>query len=150
MARNVALLASVALSAALTLRPGGGDSLFQVSQLGDIVDALRRSDKPFLLDSLLEAGANILLFLPFGAALWLRGFSIGTAALYGFALSAVVEAAQWFVISGRTTSLDDVALNTLGAVLGQALASRSMPGRVPAREDPTSYESAIAERIMRS
>jgi hypothetical protein len=86
MARNVALLASVALSAALTLRPGGGDSLFQVSQLGDIVDALRRSDKPFLLDSLLEAGANILLFLPFGAALWLRGFSIGTAALYGFAL----------------------------------------------------------------
>jgi hypothetical protein len=80
MARNVALLASVALIAAVTLLPRGGDGLVQVSQLGDIVEALRRSDKPFLLDSLLEAGANILLFLPLGAALWLRGFSIATTA----------------------------------------------------------------------
>jgi glycopeptide antibiotics resistance protein len=136
MARNVALLASVALIAAVTLRPRGGESLVQVSQLGDIVEALRRSDKSFLLDSLLEAGANILLFLPLGAALWLRVFSIGTTALYGFVLSAVVEVAQWLFISGRTTSLDDVALNTLGAVLGHALLSRSLAERAPAREDP--------------
>ncbi len=138
LARKVALLASVALIAAVTLRPTGGDNVIQVADLGGIVEAFRHSDTTFLLSFLLEAAANTLLFVPFGAALFLlRGFSIGKTALYGFVLSAAVEGTQWLFISGRTTSLDDVVLNTLGAVLGQALMSRVMPARVPAREDRT-------------
>jgi len=79
---------------------------------------------------LLEAAANVLLFVPFGAALGLRDFSIGRTAGCGLALSAAVEGAQWLLIPGRTTSLDDVLLNTLGAVVGHALLTRLMPTRV--------------------
>jgi glycopeptide antibiotics resistance protein len=106
------------------LRARVGYDVFQVTQLGDVVEAVGRRDKPFLLDFSLETTANILLFLPFGAALGLFGFSTGKTAFYGFVLSAFVGCAQWLVISGRTTSLDDVLLNTLGAVLGQVLWSR--------------------------
>lgn len=131
MGRSVALLASLAVILAVTLTPRGGGNVLQVSQLGDVVEALRESDKPFLLDFLLEAAANVLLFLPFGAALGLRGFSIGKTALHGFVLSAVVECTQWLLVSGRTTSLDDVLFNTLGAVLGQ-LSLSCLSARPPA------------------
>ena len=120
----------MALVAALTLTPIRGDGVIEVSELGDILEALSESDTQFLLGFLLEAAANILLFVPFGAALSLRGLSIGKAAGYGLVLSAAVEGAQWLLIPGRTTSLDDVVLNTLGAVMGHALLTRLMPMRV--------------------
>jgi glycopeptide antibiotics resistance protein len=107
----------------------GGDEVVEVSELNDIVEAFRQSDKQFLLGFLLEATANILLFVPFGAALSLRGLSIGKTASYGFVLSAAVEGAQWLLVPGRTTSLDDVLLNTLGAVVGNALLSRLVTTR---------------------
>jgi glycopeptide antibiotics resistance protein len=127
--RNVVLAASVALIAALTLIPLGGDGVVEVSELGDIVQAFRQSDGHFLLGFLVRATANILLFVPFGAALSLRGLSIGKTASYGFVLSAAVEGAQWLLVPGRTTSLDDVLLNTLGAVVGNALLSRLVTTR---------------------
>jgi len=126
--RSFALSGAIALILALTLTPLGGDNVVYVTDLDETIDALRRSDKQFLLDLLLEAGANILLFLPFGAALALRGFSIGKTAVYGFVFSAAVESAQFLFISGRTTSVDDVLLNSLGAALGQALMSHYKPG----------------------
>ena len=132
MRRNVSLLASLAFIVALTLGPTGGDDVVEISQVGDVVKAIGRLDTSFLLHFSLEAAANVLLFVPFGAALGMRGFSIGKTALYGFVLSAAVETAQLLLISGRTTSLDDVLLNTLGAVLGQALLSRLTAARGPA------------------
>jgi glycopeptide antibiotics resistance protein len=121
---------SVALIAALTLTPIRGDSVMEVSELGDALEALSESDTQFLLGLLLEAAANMLLFVPFGAALSLRGLSIGKAAGYGLVLSVAVEGIQWLLIPGRTTSLDDVVLNTLGAVVGHALLTRLLPMRM--------------------
>ncbi len=128
MTRNLSLLTSVALVAALTLTPIRGDGVVEITELGDVLEALSESDTQFLLGFLIEAAANILLFVPFGAALSLRGMSIGKAAGYGLALSAAVEGAQWLLIPGRTTSLGDIVLNTLGA--GHALLTRLMPMRV--------------------
>jgi glycopeptide antibiotics resistance protein len=130
LTRNLSLFASVVLIASLTLTPIGGDNVIEVSELGDVVEAFSESDTQFLMDFLLEAAANILLFVPLGAALSLRGLSIGKTAGYGFLLSVAVEGLQWLVIPGRTTSLDDVLLNTLGAVLGHALFNRLAPIRV--------------------
>jgi glycopeptide antibiotics resistance protein len=127
LTRNIALLTSLGLIAAVTLTPTGGDRVIELSELGDLIEALRRSDEAFLLSSLLEAAANVLLFVPFGAALGLRGFSIGRTARFGFVLSVAVESAQWLLVPGRTTSLDDVLLNTLGAMLGHALLFRLLP-----------------------
>lgn len=69
----------MALIAALTLIPIGGAGVVEVSELGDIVEAFRQSDGHFLLGFLVGATANILLFVPFGAALSLHGLSIGKA-----------------------------------------------------------------------
>lgn len=123
---NVALVASVAAILALTLTPMDGAHEVQLLPLGDLVEAfVPPVDKTLLLGT----ASNVLLFLPFGAALRLRGFSIGRTALYGFVLSALVESAQLLFVSGRTTSVDDLLLNILGAVFGHALQWRWVPAR---------------------
>lgn len=69
--------------------------------------------------------ANLLLFLPLGAALaLLRGTGKQTF-LFAAILSTSIELAQEYV-PGRQSSLPDVLLNTAGALLGVALA-RSAP-----------------------
>ena len=92
LTRNLFLLASVALVAALTLTPIRGDDVVEVSELGDVLEAFSESDTQFLLGFSLEAAANILLFVPLGAALSLRGLSLVETATYGFVLSTAVGA----------------------------------------------------------
>ena len=124
----------MALIAVLTLTPIRGDDVIdgviEVSELGDVLEALSESDTQFLLGFVLEAAANILLFVPLGAALGLRGLSVGKTVGYGFLLSAAVEGTQWLLIPGRTTSLDDVVLNTFGALVGHVLLTRLKPMQV--------------------
>ena len=64
--------------------------------------------------------ANILLFLPLGAALGLSGRKIRTALIGGALLSIMVELLQ-NVVPGRTPGVRDVLSNTLGAGLGAFL-----------------------------
>ena len=73
---------------------------------------------------LAESILNIVLFLPFGAALrWLR-LRLLWASLLGFALSLAVEILQRNVIPGREGELQDLITNTIGATLGWMLADR--------------------------
>jgi glycopeptide antibiotics resistance protein len=67
---------------------------------------------------LLETVTNVLLFVPFGAALALSRLSTRRSILCGLVLSISIELAQLLVIPGRTASVDDVLLNTLGTALG--------------------------------
>ena len=73
--------------------------------------------------------ANLVLFAPLGAVLFLRRRRPGRAVLAACALSVSIELLQR-VIPGRTTSLDDVISNTLGALAGYLLARAlwSRPG----------------------
>jgi hypothetical protein len=68
-----------------------------------------------------DALTNVLLFLPFGAALAALGRTGPRAVLYGFVLSCAIELSQT-VIPGRDPSLGDVCFNTLGTATGQWLA----------------------------
>lgn len=65
-------------------------------------------------------GLNILLFMPFGflfgARRTVRSKILLKATLAGLLLSLGVEAVQYFL--GRTTDVDDVILNTFGALIG--------------------------------
>jgi len=63
---------------------------------------------------------NIILFLPFGAALAAGGVSLPRCGLAAALLSASVEFAQLW-IPGRDPSLGDVVSNTLGGGLGAVL-----------------------------
>lgn len=69
-----------------------------------------------------EGLLNILLFLPFGAALRWLGARLPSTILLGFLLSLAVELLQRFVIPGREGELQDLITNTIGAMLGWLLA----------------------------
>jgi glycopeptide antibiotics resistance protein len=120
---NVALTMSVAAIAVVTLLPIDGDREVQLWPFGEIRQALSGDDNRLLLESV----ANILLFVPLGVAVRLRGLGIGVGVLIGFLASAAVEAAQWAVVSGRTVSVDDVLLNTVGVAVGHLALSRWKP-----------------------
>lgn len=65
---------------------------------------------------------NIVMFMPIGffpKLLW-RRWTWWKSLLAGLCASVTIEAAQLF--TSRSTDIDDVILNTLGAVLGYALA----------------------------
>ena len=115
----MALVASVAAIALVTLLPVESGSEVRLRPFSEIREAFE-PDTGLLIGSIL----NVLLFVPFGAALCASGLSIRATAVIGLLTSGVVEGAQWAFISGRTTSTDDVLLNTLGALIGYALLSR--------------------------
>jgi glycopeptide antibiotics resistance protein len=121
---DVALVASLAAIVSLTLVPMDDPHKVRLVPLSDIADAFTPSlDASLLVGDLL----NILLFVPLGAVLRLRRVPLGKTVLAALALSAAVELAQATVVSGRTTSVDDVLLNVLGAALGHLLASLVVP-----------------------
>ncbi len=62
---------------------------------------------------------NILMLVPLGIILsWCFGQRLRTVLLVGMLVSCGIEAYQWFFTNDRITSVDDVALNTIGALLG--------------------------------
>lgn len=62
---------------------------------------------------------NLIWFAPAGFLVRLKGGKLRQAALAGFGLSLLVESLQFLLGSG-VTELDDLILNTLGALLGYA------------------------------
>ncbi|CAN5277186.1 hypothetical protein BH11ACT2_BH11ACT2_17130 [soil metagenome] len=75
---------------------------------------------PWFTRGMLEKGSNILLFVPLGAALVVglgaRRWLLATGIAAG--LSAAIELAQLVFLHGRTASVTDFVLNSLGAVVG--------------------------------
>ncbi len=61
---------------------------------------------------------NILLFVPLGMGVAILSGSARKTILAGLVLSLLVEAVQYFFISGRYASVGDVLTNTTGAGLG--------------------------------
>jgi glycopeptide antibiotics resistance protein len=118
------LFGSLAAILAFTLVPQDAGNDVDLIPLHELVEAIGASDAMRLLELLGESAANVLLFAPLGIALALRGVSKAKTTVLAAALAATVELVQLFVVSGRTTSVDDVALNTLGAVLGHVLLTR--------------------------
>jgi glycopeptide antibiotics resistance protein len=118
--RALALVAALLLIAVVTLSPRPGGTLVELVPLTDLREAVGERDLGLLFKSV----ANVLLFVPFGAALGLYDVSLRAALVAGSTLSSVVEVVQFAVVPGRTSSVDDVVLNTVGAVLGYLLVSR--------------------------
>jgi glycopeptide antibiotics resistance protein len=62
---------------------------------------------------------NVILFIPLGVMLgllWKRKGYLIQAFLYGFGFSFLIECSQ--LLNNRSSDIDDLILNTLGAVLG--------------------------------
>lgn len=89
-----------------------------------------------------DAIANVILFLPLGAALawWAPGGRVAWRRL-GPALSLTIELAQ-VLVPGRDASIGDVLTNTLGTHLGWAIGQYLLSGAP--RPSPRAWPLAIA------
>lgn len=86
-------------------------------------------DRPSVRAALMEVGGNLVLLMPLGVLLPVLSSRLrGTARLVVAVLlvSLGIEAAQGLLIEGRSFDVDDVILNTAGAVLAYALVGRRL------------------------
>jgi len=134
LALHIGLLALIVLWPVPVDRPASG-------LLGDVLDALHRHGVPAWIDyGVVEAAANVLLFVPFGllAGLLLprrrRWLAVAAAVL----LSAGIELAQSGLLPERFGTVQDVLANTAGAVLG--VAASLLPGRRVRRGGPAARD----------
>jgi len=90
--------------------PSGGGSAINFT----LLDVTNRAD-------VIDAYLNTLLFLPCGMLLRLAGIRCFPSIIVSGILSTLIEVMQFAVGSGRTSDLNDVLFNTLGAILGFSL-----------------------------
>lgn len=110
--RRAALAAALVAIAAITLQPSPGSA----------ADARATPILCLVCGSFgaVDVLLNIVLFLPFGAALAALDVPLGRAVVRGLLVSFTIELLQFTVIPGRDASLSDVVTNTLGTALGAA------------------------------
>lgn len=88
--------------------------------LGRMTAWFARHGLPVVDYALIEAGANVVLFIPLGLllALHLRPGFAWVAIAVGALTSCLIELGQLLFLSARFATLEDVAANTGGAALG--------------------------------
>ncbi|MFE1271799.1 VanZ family protein [Streptomyces sp. NPDC058757] len=95
--------------------------------------------RPGFVETVKQLGGNIALGVPFGILLPLlsrraRGFL--RVALLTAATMLLVELVQGALVTGRAFDVDDVLLNTTGALLGYVLVGRRLGRAVHPRTRP--------------
>ncbi|GAA2455948.1 VanZ family protein [Streptomyces macrosporus] len=132
LAMVVALAATVLFAvvlARLTLTPSYASEALTHSNLrpGDSIRAYL--DQPAFRDTVKQLGGNILLGVPFGVLLpvaWPRARGLLRVVALTALVMAMVELVQGFLVPGRAFDIDDVILNTSGALLGYLLLGRRL------------------------
>ncbi|MER6351709.1 VanZ family protein [Streptomyces sp. NPDC001634] len=128
----LAFAAMVAFAAALarvTLEPSPASRALVHSNLHPGRSLRAYLDQPETRDAVKQIGGNILLGVPFGILLPI--LAPGTRGLLrvGLATAVVmllVELVQGALVTGRAFDIDDVILNTTGALLGYLLLGRRL------------------------
>jgi hypothetical protein len=92
-------------------------------ELDRITAWFARHGLPMIDYAFLEAGANVLLFVPLGLllALLLPRRLAWVAVLVGLAASSLIELGQLLLLSARYATAQDVVMNTAGAAAGALL-----------------------------
>ncbi len=96
-------------------------------------------DQPAVRDSVKQIGGNVVLGVPFGLLLpvvFPRTRGLVRVALVTALVMLCVETAQGTLVPGRAFDVDDVILNTFGALLGYLFAGRRLGRSVHPRREP--------------
>lgn len=125
----VAMVAFGVVLAKLTLEPSAASQSLTHSNLrpGDSVRAYL--SRPAVRDTVKQVGGNIALGVPFGLLLPVlapRTRGLLRVAAVTAAVMLLVELVQGALITGRAFDIDDVLLNTAGALLGYLLLGRRL------------------------
>lgn len=143
-----AMVGFAVVLAKLTLQPSPASEALTHSNLRPGRSLRAYLDQPLLRDAFKQIGGNILLGVPFGVLLPM--LAPGTRGLLRVpALTALVmllvELVQGSLITGRAFDIDDVILNTTGALLGYLLLGRRLGRAVHPRARERGAPAAAKE-----
>ncbi|MFF9275826.1 VanZ family protein [Streptomyces griseosporeus] len=125
----VLMVAFAVVLARLTLQPSPASEALTHSNLRPGRSVRAYLDQPGLRDAVKQIGGNLLLGVPFGVLVPVVA-PRARGVLRVLALTAVVmllvELAQGSLVTGRAFDIDDVILNTTGALVGWLLLGRRL------------------------
>lgn len=119
----------------MILTPSAGRTGVSLVPFNDLADLV---GEPWETVSV-QVGGNLLVFAALGALLPVRSASMASYVRVGAmaaAFSVLVETLQYALRLGRFSSVDDVIMNTAGAVLAALVTRRWWAPRIPARTVP--------------
>ncbi|GLW46637.1 VanZ family protein [Streptomyces sp. NBRC 14336] len=136
LARLLAMLCAFTLMVAfavvlarLTLEPSPASESLTHTNLHPGRSLRAYLDQPELRDAVRQIGGNLLLGVPFGVLapmLAPQARGVLRVVLLTATVMLLVECAQGALVTGRAFDIDDVILNTTGALLGYALLGRRL------------------------
>lgn len=129
VAALAAMAVVVVLVARFTLRPVPGARPDVHSNTDPGATLKLYLDRPSIKAALLEIGGNLALLAPLGMllpVLFARMRRVLWLALAVGLVSLTIETAQGLLIAGRSFDVDDVILNTAGALLAYLLIGRRL------------------------
>ncbi|MCC0576053.1 VanZ family protein [Streptomyces californicus] len=147
----VALLGLVAFSvllAKVTLTPSPASEDLVSSNLRPGRSLRQYAEDYTFLAACKQAGGNLLLGVPFGLLLPFfvqRRLRMIRTTLLAAVVMTVVELIQGALVTGRAFDIDDVILNTTGAVLGYFLLGRRISHRYYVYTDDTAVPDTSAK-----
>ncbi|MFJ9122194.1 VanZ family protein [Streptomyces sp. NPDC102394] len=131
-----AMVAFAVVLAKLTLEPSPASASLVHTNLHPGRSIRAYMEQPALQDTVKQIGGNILLGVPFGVLVPVvapRARGLLRVLLLTAVVMLLVEFAQGALINGRAFDIDDVILNTTGALIGWLLLGRRM-GKVHSKE----------------
>lgn len=132
----VFMVAFAVVLARLTLQPSPASEALTHTNLHPGRSLRAYLDQPALRDAVKQIGGNILLGVPFGVLVPVvapRTRGVLRVLLLTAVVMLLVESAQGVLVTGRAFDVDDVILNTGGALIGYLLLGRRMSRTVHAR-----------------
>ncbi|MDX3759831.1 MULTISPECIES: VanZ family protein [Streptomyces] len=125
----VAMVAFAVALARLTLEPSPASKTLIHTNLHPGSSLRAYLDQPALRDAVKQIGGNVVLGVPFGVlvpVLIPKARGILRVLLLTAVVMLLVELVQGTLITGRAFDIDDVILNTSGALVGYLLLGRRM------------------------
>ncbi|MEU3897330.1 VanZ family protein [Streptomyces sp. NPDC045251] len=131
----VFMVAFAVVLARLTLHPSPASEALTHTNMRPGSSLRAYLDQPALRDAVKQIGGNLLLGVPFGVLVPLvapRTRGLLRVLLLTAVVMLMVEFAQGALVTGRAFDIDDVILNTTGALAGYLLLGRRMSRAVHA------------------
>ncbi|MET9386763.1 VanZ family protein [Streptomyces sp. NPDC002928] len=131
------MVAFAVVLARLTLQPSPASEALTHTNLHPGRSLKAYLDQPALRDAVKQIGGNLLLGVPFGILVPVvapRARGVLRVLLLTAIVMLLVEFAQGALITGRAFDIDDVILNTGGALVGYLLLGRRLSRAVHARK----------------